>query len=165
MSKSRILGCVLGVAALSLLLSASASAETLARQSGAFGIVTYDPPPVTETQTTPVPVPYAWLDAHVPEVVHDYEAYEAAAKTTAANGRPVWECYVAGLDPTNETSKFTAFISLSNRIPYITWSPNLNTNGIERIYTVLGKTNLTDTVEWAPTNSAHRFFKVKVEMP
>ena len=80
----------LGVVALSLLLSAGASAATLARQYGAVGIVTYDPPPVTETQTTPVPVPYAWLDAHVPGVVHDYEAYEAAAKATAANGRPVW---------------------------------------------------------------------------
>ena len=29
-----------------------------------------------------------------------------------------------------------------------------------------GKTNLTDGVEWeCPTNAAHRFFKVKVEMP
>ena len=162
---SRYASYWLGVMAFSLLLSASASAVTLARQHGAFGIVTYDPPPVKETQTTTVPVPYAWLDAHVPDVVHDYEAYEAAAKATAANGRPVWECYVAGLDPTSETSKFTAFILLSNSIPYITWSPNLNTNGIERIYTVLGTTNLTDSVEWAPTNSAHRFFKVKVEMP
>ncbi len=62
----------------------------LARQCGAFGIVTYDLPPVTETQTTPVPVPYAWLDAHVPGMTHETEAHEAAAKATAANGRPVW---------------------------------------------------------------------------
>ncbi len=34
-----------------------------------------------------------------------------------------------------------------------------------RIYTILGKTNLTDTTEWAQTNSTHRFFKVKVGMP
>ena len=82
-------------------------------------------------------------------------------------GKPmyVWQDYVAGTDPTNMDSRFTAAISMSNDVPYITWSPNLNTNGIERIYTVLGKTNLTDAVEWAPTNSAHRFFKVKVEMP
>ena len=33
----------LALAALTLLLSASASAATLARQSGAFGVVTYDP--------------------------------------------------------------------------------------------------------------------------
>mgnify|MGYP004562248815 CR=1 FL=1 len=117
---SRYASYWLGVMAFSLLLLASASAATLARQYGAVGIVTCDPPPVTETQTTPVPVPYAWLDAHVPDEVHDYEAYEAAAKAAAANGMLTWECYVAGLDPTNETSKFTAFISLSNSIPYIT---------------------------------------------
>ena len=34
-----------------------------------------------------------------------------------------------------------------------------------RVYSVWGKTNLTD-VEWVfPTNSGHRFFKVKVELP
>ena len=73
----------------------------------AFGIVTYDLPPVTETQTTPVPVPYAWLDAHVPGVAHEAEAYEAAAKATAANGRlSVVECYVVGLDPEIATNDF-----------------------------------------------------------
>ena len=30
---------------------------------------------------------------------------------------------------------------------------------------VLGKTNLTDAAWVCPTNAAHRFFKVKVEMP
>ena len=41
--KSKCAGYGLGVAALALLASASASAATLARQCGAFGIVTYDP--------------------------------------------------------------------------------------------------------------------------
>ena len=51
-------------------------------------------------------------------------------------------------------------------VPQVTWSPNLNTNGIERIYTIWGKTNLTDGADWeCPTNAAHRFFKVTVEMP
>ena len=163
MSKSSSYG--LEVVVFSLLLSVNVSAVPLARQSGAFGIVTYDLPPVSETQTTPVPVPYVWLRAHDPTVVDEYEAYETAAKATASNGRKVWECYVAGLDPTNAKSEFLVAIAVSNDVPYITWSPNLNTNGIVRNYTVLGKTNLTDTVDWAPTNSAHRFFKVKVEMP
>ena len=96
------------------------------------------------------------------ELEGDYEAFANAA---AANGRNVWECYVAGLDPTNAASEFTAAISISNDVPYIIWSPNLNTNGIVRKYTILGKGSLTDTADWAPTNSAHRFFKVKVEMP
>ena len=106
MSKLRVASYKLGVAALALLASASASAATLARQCGAFGIVTYDLPPVSETQTTPVPVPYAWLDAHVPGVAHEAAAYEAAAKATAANGRPVWACYALGLDPQDATIDF-----------------------------------------------------------
>ena len=93
----------LGVAALSLLFSASASAATLASPCG---IAMNDSLPVTETQTTPVPVPYAWLDAHVPGVAHESEAYEAAATNTAANGRKVWECYVLGLNPQVATNDF-----------------------------------------------------------
>jgi hypothetical protein len=98
--------------------------------------------------------------------VDEYEAYEAAAKKTAANGWKVWECYVAGTDQTNATSVFSAAIEMVDGIPQITWSPNLNTNGIERIYTIWGKTNLTDGAEWeCPTNAAHRFFKVTVGLP
>ena len=115
-----------------------------------------------ETGNGVVSVPVAWLDGTGIDMT---AGYQTVAEQPAANGRPVWECYVVGTNPTNMNSRFTAAISMSNDVPYITWSPNLNTNGIERIYTVLGKTNLTDTVEWAPTNSAHRFFKVKVEMP
>ena len=115
--------------------------------------------------TTAVPVPYEWLDGY-PNLLAAHEGdYEAFANAAAANGRNVWECYVAGLDPTNAASEFTAAISISNDVPYIIWSPNLNTNGIVRKYTILGKGSLTDTADWAPTNSAHRFFKVKVEMP
>ena len=50
-------------------------------------------------------------------------------------------------------------------LPHVTWSPDLNTNGEVRVYTVFGKTNLTDAAWVCPTNAAHRFFKVKVEMP
>lgn len=115
------------------------------------------------TLTSKVPVPHDWLEYH--GLVREND-YEAAAISVAANGRDkVWECYVAGLDPTNATSEFMAIIAISNDVPYITWSPNLNTNGVVRKYTILGKESLTDNAEWAPTNSMHRFFKVRVEMP
>ena len=122
---------------------------------------------LTATQTTEVPVPYSWLRQYWPGISDEYDAYESAALGTATNGRnKVWECYVAGISPTNETAKFTAVIEMADGVPQITWSPNLNTNGIERTYTIWGKTNLTDRMEWeCPTNSAHRFFKVTVEMP
>ena len=103
---NKLMSCKLLLAALLLLVGRAVPGEPLARQSGAFGIVTYDLPPVTETLTTPVPVPYAWLDAHVPGIAHETEAYEAAAKATAANGRPVWACYALGLDPQDATSDF-----------------------------------------------------------
>lgn len=121
----------------------------------------------TETKTTAVPVPYAWLLQNDPEIVDEFDAYEAAALATAMNGHnKVWECYVAGISPTNETARFSAKIEMVGGIPQITWSPNLNTNGVERTYTIWGKTNLTDGVDWeCPTNSAHHFFKVTVEMP
>ena len=54
---------------------------------------------------------------------------------------------------------------MSNDMPIVMRPPNLNTNGEMRMYTVLGKTNLTDVAWMCPTNSGHRFFKVKVELP
>ena len=68
-------------------------------------------------------------------------------------------------DPTNETSKFTVNLSMKDGIPFVEWSPNLNTNGIVRNYTIWGKTNLTDEVWHSPTNEASRFFKVTVQLP
>ncbi len=56
-------------------------------------------------------------------------------------------------------------IVMSNDVLIVTWTPNLNSNGEMRVYTVLGKTNLTDAAWMCPTNSGHRFFKVKVELP
>ncbi len=56
-------------------------------------------------------------------------------------------------------------ISLTNDVPYVSWTPNLNTNGEVRVYKVMGKTNLTDAAWMCPTNAAHRFFTVKVELP
>lgn len=56
-------------------------------------------------------------------------------------------------------------IAMSIEVLLFTWTPSLNTSGKILMYTVLGKTNLTDAAWVCPTNAAHRFFKVKVEMP
>ena len=82
------------------------------------------------------------------------------------DGMTTFEEYVAGTNPADDTDRFVASITINDSKPSISWSPNLNTNGSERIYTVWGKTNLFDEVGWtSPTNSGHRFFKVDVEMP
>ncbi len=54
---------------------------------------------------------------------------------------------------------------MENGVPVIGWNPDLNEGGTkhERVYAVEGKANLTDT--WTATNSASRFFRVKVSMP
>ena len=113
------------------------------------------------TALTPVPVPYAWLDGFL---LGDGTAagYETAAAATAANGiNTVWECYVAGLDPTNALSTFFADVDASRDPVVVTWSPDL---GATRAYVVEGKTNLVDQ-SWGPTNESTRFYRVKVSMP
>lgn len=119
--------------------------------------------PVMATQTTPVSVPYAWIDGWGLAGGGDYEA---AAWALAANGaNKVWECYVAGLDPTNAASRLLAEISMADGTPCVTWTPDLNEGGTkrERVYTVEGKQTLTN--DWGEVNTESRFFRVKVEMP
>jgi len=112
------------------------------------------------TQSTSAPVPFSWLDLFYPGLA-GISAYEAIASSIGANSHQVWKSYIAGLNPTNPSSQFTANIIISNAHHLVTWTPDLSPG---RIYTVLGKTNLTDTA-WSQTNSACRFFKVNVEIP
>ena len=78
----------------------------------------------------------------------------------AANGiNTVGECQLAGLDPDDADAKFTTFVTMSNGVPHITWSPNLP----GRTYIIKGKASLTDPQWVAPTNSTHRFFRVEIE--
>ena len=120
------------------------------------------------TLTTPEPVPYSWLDAYRLGIGTDYEIAGNAASGKLQGGRAlqVWQDYVAGTDPTNLASRFMAKIEMVDGAPIVTWEPDLNTNGVIRIYKVYGKETLDGGGEWQyPTNSLHRFFKVTVEMP
>ena len=125
---------------------------------------------VDHTVTTPEEVPYSFFDNDYPSLLAEHGGdYEAAALATAANGHnKVWECFVAGISPTNETSRFSAKIEMRGSEPIVTWEPDLNENGTksERLYKVYGSETLDGGGEWQyPTNSLHRFFKVTVEMP
>jgi hypothetical protein len=123
---------------------------------------------VDHTITTPEPVPYSYFDMNYPTLLAEHDGdYEAVALATAANAHDkVWECYVAGISPTNETAKFAAKIEMKDGAPVVTWEPDLNTNGIVRIYKVYGSETLENGGDWQyPTNSLHKFFKVTVEMP
>ena len=125
------------------------------------------------TTTTPVPVPYKWLEPYLKQFGGDYET---AANAKGRNGVSLWESYVAGLDPTDPTSQFTASIAIgTDGKPIITWKPALNGEtaegeGIlkgERIYRICGKKDLSDatwTADIDPKGGVYRFYKITVEL-
>lgn len=118
----------------------------------------------SETSTTgDVPVPYAWLDAFYPGRGTSADSYESLGNALGANGLTVWQSYLAGLVPTNETSQIQATIRLEGGRPVVTWSPmSAVSEELGYAYRVKGKQNLGDAT-WAATNSASRFFKVFLE--
>ncbi len=123
----------------------------------------------TETQTTPEPVPYAWLDEFLLGDGTE-DGYETAAWAGAANGvNAVWQCYVAGLDPTNTASRLLATIGFNEQgRPTVGWTPELSDEeAAKRTYTIRGKESLADE-EWTPVapgaESDYSFFSVSVEM-
>ncbi len=113
----------------------------------------------TETKTSKVPVPYAWLRQHDPGTVDEYDAYEAAANATAANGRKVWECFLMGLAPMDENSELKLIATVVDDEVQITFEPNLEA---ERVYVVEGSETLES---WGPTNALSQFYRVGVSMP
>ena len=66
-----------------------------------------------------MPVPYVWLQDRCPGVTD----FEACALGRGANGRPVWESYLLGLDPTSPLSdlRIVSF-RLLNGEPVVEWN-------------------------------------------
>lgn len=131
------------------------------------------------TTTTPVPVPYVWLDAY-PELLAasggDYEALANAPSPGAAgagkrwaDGTPcrVWQDFVAGTAPTDD-ALFTATIRLEGATPVVGWWPDTPALRATRVYRTFGKKALGDA-EWVDVSggnpSEYRFFKVTVDLP
>jgi len=113
-----------------------------------------------------VTVPGDWLAPYVAEFGDGDPT--TAAKATGRNGLLLWESYVAGLDPTDAASQFTAEIAVgADGEVTVTWKPDLREGNPPRAYTTLGKANLADP-DWTPVNDENktgmRFFKVQVEM-
>ena len=115
-----------------------------------------------------VAVPYSWLGKYqlLSQGVAPSLALASLTGKKDSSGRELtaFDDYIAGTDPTDANSRFLAKIDMSGGIPTISYEPDLNTNGEVRVYTIYGKTNLSDG--WtSPTNATHRFFKVDVSMP
>jgi len=119
-----------------------------------------------QSSEIPVAVPFDWLDGY--RGWKGVTGYADLAQMQGANGYYVWESYVAGLNPTDANSKFaiTSFAvgrdNGKDAVSTLDWAPDLRP---DRVYTVWGKTNLTDSAWHFPTNDATRFFKVEVKMP
>ncbi|MCL2104431.1 MAG: leucine-rich repeat protein, partial [Kiritimatiellaeota bacterium] len=128
--------------------------------------------PVPLYTSTPVPVPYSWLDQWQGGLVGS-QAYEDFANSIGANGYTVWESYVAGLDPTDKDSIFrirkfaVKNVNGTDTVTVLEWNPNYENDPppLKRDYIIEGKTNLTDTAWHSPTNSGTRFFRVKAKLP
>ena len=100
--------------------------------------------------------------------------FEAAGNAMAANGvNKVWECYVAGISPTNAAARFEATITMSaDGKPVVAHDPPLTEEeAAKRTYRTLGKKTLDPAEDWTDVTAESdldaagwRFFKVKVEM-
>ena len=121
--------------------------------------------PPAVTTSTPVPVPHDWLSSWPDLLASHGGDFEAAASSLAANGtNTVWECYVAGLDPTDPDDFFRVRIDMGDGTPVISWTPDL---GGARSYLVEGRGGLdAGAGEWeSPATDLHRFFRTRVSMP
>lgn len=93
-------------------------------------------------------------------------AMQTDKKDAQGNDMYVWQDYVAGTDPTDTNSVFTATITMVDGEPVVEWSPKLSAaEESRRRYTIYGKAGLESGEEWhSPTNALDRFFTVGVEM-
>lgn len=127
----------------------------------------------TYTMSTPVPVPYTWLDQYATALEAHGGNYEALAIDTAANGQPVWLCYLMGVNPMDERAMFKAYFRIEDGQWQIKWTPDLNEAGTKtnRVYHVEGKKEMMDE-NWEDLTGVEdlekegwRFFRVGVELP
>ena len=111
-------------------------------------------------------IPHDWFLATGLAQVGDATAgLDAKLAATYANGHTGWESYVAGLNPNDPASELTALVELREGEVCVSWTPDLNSNGVTRIYTVFGRTEL-EKGDWeTPVQPWHRFFKVAVALP
>lgn len=103
-------------------------------------------------------MPKNWVTKFFPNEKY----YLARVNREAANGRRIWECYEAGLDPTDEKAEFNISFELVDGKPVLKVDPDL---GTARIYKFYGSKDLTTWTEVSAGNeNDYNFFKVTVEM-
>ena len=129
---------------------------------------------ITEVKGGCVAIPESWKDNY-PSFVSKFGSdfskaltMKTGKKDGAGNDMFVWQDYIAGTDPTDETSVFTASITIAEGKVTISYSPELDdARKAMRKYTNWGKKSLMDE-KWMEVQEGHEaeynFFKVSVEM-
>ena len=105
-------------------------------------------------------MPLGWISSYFPAANTEAKQRLKAEEDSDGDGFLNWEEYVAGTDPTDATSalRITSIIPKEGDVADITWEKIPG-----RVYTLLGKTSLSDP-EWLPATAESRFFRVAVEM-
>lgn len=113
-------------------------------------------------------VPEYWYKKYYPKGVLSLSSLSARA----ANGRSVWECYVAGLDPTDEDDDLVAGISFESGRPNIFIEHGAKPN---RTYRILASKTLDKSETPVDVTNVHdlsskpydilRFFKILGSLP
>ena len=122
-----------------------------------------------------VTVPGTWIAEHAALVEAMGGDASAALAATAANGRKVWECYVLGLNPEDNSAtndfKITSFPMKPDGTPdieHIVFDPPQARWNVPATYKVKGAAELSDT-DWSEVTEGNkanfRFFKVEVVLP
>jgi len=110
--------------------------------------------------------PYEWLDDLFPNMGGDYDSLD---NLIGANGVPIWQSYIAGLNPNDPASVFriTVFTVEGDTVTDLQWTPDhtLAPAPLRREYEIWGKTNLLDASWHWPTNASTRFFRIKALKP
>lgn len=127
-----------------------------------------------EIRTTNFPTPHAWLAAN--GYTNDFES---AVLAVGANGYPVWQSYVAGLDPNNPASQLLLAVSPAGDGTHLVFAWNTVTGRVYSVWSsanlplgftpLAGLTNLPWTVT-AATNAMDasgtgQFFRLEVQKP
>ena len=93
------------------------------------------------------------------------ETFGAFANIVGANGRTLWSSWLAGFDPSDkDDNKFIVDISVTNNVPYLSWTPNLGSEN--RKYQIWGSETLGGD-DWQEVTDLKttdaKFFKVTVD--
>lgn len=108
--------------------------------------------------TTDLMLPKAWL-AEGGLVARTGGDPVQATLMAAANGRPAWECYVAGLDPQDPKDDLVVAVTMENGLPKLDYARK---DG--RVYVEEGRSSLTEG-DWHVRAEGDRFFRVSVSLP